>query len=68
LNDSGMLAKMEKCLDSNKTKLPKHIVILGHDQQFADEADFRQLEKFITALRRSGKYRLATMNEYPGIE
>ncbi|MCX8019930.1 MAG: polysaccharide deacetylase family protein, partial [Chitinophagaceae bacterium] len=26
LNDSGMLAKMEKCLDSNKTKLPKHIV------------------------------------------
>jgi peptidoglycan-N-acetylglucosamine deacetylase len=40
-NTQEMLVITQKFFDSAYTKIPNHFVILGHDQQYADEEDFK---------------------------
>ena len=63
-----MLVIVQKYFDSSYTKTPNALVLLGHDQQYADDEDFNQLKQFVTAIKASNKYEFATMRDYPGIK
>jgi peptidoglycan-N-acetylglucosamine deacetylase len=63
-----MLEISKKYFDSSWTKTPNAFVILGHDQQYADDEDFKQLVDFVKAVKASNKYEFATMKDYPGIK
>ncbi len=63
-----MVEITKKYFDSSWTKTPNAFVILGHDQQYADDEDFNQLIDFVKAIKASGKYEFATMKDYPGIK
>jgi peptidoglycan-N-acetylglucosamine deacetylase len=65
---AGMLNRVKVYFDSSFTKQPNHIVLLGHDQQYADDEDFKQLEDFIDSIKASKIYEFATMDKYPGIK
>ena len=63
-----MLEITKKYFDSSWTKTPNAFVILGHDQQYADDADFNDLVTFVKAIKASKEYEFATMRDYPGIK
>jgi peptidoglycan/xylan/chitin deacetylase (PgdA/CDA1 family) len=65
---AGMLSRIKLYFDSSYTKTPGCIVILGHDQQFADAGDFQQLRDFIDTIKHSTIYEFANMANYPGIK
>jgi hypothetical protein len=63
-----MLNRIKLYFDSSYTKTPGCIVILGHDQQYADAEDFQQLRDFIDSIKHSPVYEFASMADYPGIK
>jgi peptidoglycan/xylan/chitin deacetylase (PgdA/CDA1 family) len=69
-NTTEMLEITRKYFDSASVwmKTPNHFVILGHDQQYADDEDFKQLTDFIDSIKASKKYEFASMADYPGIK
>ncbi len=64
---NNVLQRTQKSLDSSYSRIKNHVVILGHDQQYADDEDFKQLTNFIDSLKANPKYQLATMDMYPSI-
>jgi peptidoglycan-N-acetylglucosamine deacetylase len=66
-NTAEMLVITKKFFDSSYTKQPNSLVLLGHDQQYADDEDFKQLSDFIDSIQASKKYQFATMDMYPGL-
>jgi peptidoglycan/xylan/chitin deacetylase (PgdA/CDA1 family) len=66
-NTEQMLSRAKLYFDSSYTKVPGHAVVLGHDQQFADDEDFMQLQQFVAAIKNSNEYEFASMADYPGI-
>jgi peptidoglycan-N-acetylglucosamine deacetylase len=64
---AGMMNRIKLYFDSSFTKQPNHIVILGHDQQYADDVDFKQLKDFIDSIKTSKEYEFANILDYPGI-
>lgn len=65
---TDMLRRTRNSLDSNFCRIPNHVVILGHDQQYADDEDFKQLTDYIDSLKANPKYQLATMDMYPSMK
>jgi peptidoglycan-N-acetylglucosamine deacetylase len=64
---AGMMNRIKLYFDSSFTKTPNNIVILGHDQQYADDVDFKQLKDFIDTIKASKVYEFASILNYPGI-
>jgi peptidoglycan/xylan/chitin deacetylase (PgdA/CDA1 family) len=64
---AGMLNRIKVYFDSSFVKQPNSIVVLGHDQQYADDEDFKQLSDFIDSIQASKKYQFVTMDMYPGL-
>ncbi len=65
---AGMMKRINIYFDSSFTKTPNYLVLLGHDQQFADDDDFNQLRVFIDSIKASNKYEFVSIKEYPGIK
>lgn len=71
--------KLENCADSlvkqidsvftkGKTKNANNLVLLAHDQVYADAEDSSQLHELINKLKRSDEYELEVISKYPGIK
>jgi peptidoglycan-N-acetylglucosamine deacetylase len=63
-----MLAKIDSMFTHNKTKTPGHLVLLAHDQAFADGPDSAQLHQFIIKLKAKDAYNFETVSRYPGLK
>lgn len=71
--------KLENCADSllkqidsvfkkGKTKNANHLVLLAHDQVYADADDSSQLHGLINKLKINDEYDLEVISKYPGIK
>jgi peptidoglycan/xylan/chitin deacetylase (PgdA/CDA1 family) len=66
-NAQEMLRITNVYFDSSYVKQPNSLVILGHDQQYADDEDFKQLTDYIDSIKANKRYQFATMDMYPGV-
>jgi len=51
-----------------KTKTPNHLVLLAHDQVYADKEDSSSLHSFIQKLKGTNEYFFEVISHYPGIK
>jgi peptidoglycan-N-acetylglucosamine deacetylase len=63
-----MLQQIDSLLANGKTKYKNHIVLLAHDQTFADGKDSASLRYFVQQLKLRGDYELEKISNYPGVE
>jgi hypothetical protein len=63
-----MLDKVDSFFSKKETKTEGHLVLLAHDQSFADSTDAASLHDFIKQLKQSGRYQFATISKYPHLK
>jgi len=51
-----------------KTKTLDHLVLLAHDQVYADAGDSTELRQFIIKLKAKNEYNFETVSNYPGLK
>lgn len=66
-NAAALLQQIDSVFANNKTKLPDHLVLLAHDQVYADATDSAELHNFIKLLKNSD-YELELVTHYPAIK
>jgi len=65
--DDDLLREIDSIFSKGKTKSPFHLVILAHDQVYADPDDSAELHNFIKKLKLRQEYELELVSRYPGI-
>ncbi len=63
-----MLLRVDSMFANNKTKTLNHLVLLAHDQVYADAADSAQLHQFIIRLKQKDEYNFETVSKYPQLK
>ena len=63
-----MLLRVDSMFAYNKTKTINHLVLLAHDQAYADAADSAQLHQFIIRLKQKDEYNFETVSKYPHLK
>lgn len=63
-----MLNEVDSAFVKNKTKTPEHLVLLAHDQVFADSTDVSSLKNFIRLLKQKDEYNIEFVSHYPGLK
>lgn len=63
-----MITELDSAFIKNKTKTPDHLVLLAHDQVFADSTDFSSLKNFIRLLKIKDEYNIEFVSRYPGLK
>ena len=66
--DDEMLRQMDSLFANGKTKTPDHLVLLAHDQVYADTADSVSLRTFIKKLKLADAYEFEVVSKYPGVK
>ena len=62
-----MLQRIDSMLVNNKTRNSDHIILLAHDQTFADAKDSTSLRYLIQQLKKREDYELKLVSNYPGV-
>ncbi|CAN5788335.1 polysaccharide deacetylase family protein [soil metagenome] len=62
-----MLNEVDSAFAHNRTKTTDHLVLLAHDQVYANSDDSASLQNFIIQLKNKDEYNFETVSEYPGI-
>ncbi len=63
-----MFQQVDSLLNHQKTKTTGHIVLLTHDQSFADSVDASHLQKFIRLIKTREEYGVEFVSRYPGLK
>ena len=63
-----MLDKVDSFFSKRETRTPGHLILLAHDQSFADSTDATSLRSFMTQLKNSGKYNFEIISKYPKLK
>jgi peptidoglycan/xylan/chitin deacetylase (PgdA/CDA1 family) len=63
----NILHKIDSFFTHQLTKTPRHLVLLAHDQAFADSADAASLRYLIRQLKSDKRYRLQKASAYPAL-
>ncbi len=63
-----MMQRVDSMLANNQTRSKDHIVLLAHDQTFADSKDSTSLRTLIQLLKKNPDYELEKISSYPGTE
>jgi peptidoglycan-N-acetylglucosamine deacetylase len=63
-----MLQQVDSMFVHAKTKTPYHLVLLAHDQVYADAADSTELHQFIIKLKAKDEYNFEMVSKYPGLK
>lgn len=63
-----MIRQVDSAFFHNRTKTPDHMVLLTHDQSFADSTDVASLRHFIQCLKTKSDYQIEFVSRYPGIK
>lgn len=67
-NGDYILKEIDSLFAKKKTKTPGHLVLLAHDQVYADAEDSTELHQFIRKLKAKNEYDFETVGNYPGIK
>ncbi|MEI7963849.1 MAG: polysaccharide deacetylase family protein [Chitinophagaceae bacterium] len=62
-----MLDRIDKFFITHLNRTDGHLVLLAHDQTFADAADSSELSQLIKKLKAKNCYEFETVNKYPGV-
>jgi len=63
-----LLEKIDKFFIKKATRTPNHLVLLAHDQSFADSTDAACLLNFIKQLKADRRYVFEVVSRYPGLK
>lgn len=63
-----MLTQVDSMFTNHKTKTPNHLVLLAHDQVYADAKDSAQLHQFIIKLKATNEYNFEVVSKYPELK
>ncbi len=63
-----MLEQIDSLFAKNKTKTPDHLVLLAHDQVYADTCDSKSLQSFIQKLKIKDEYDFEVVSQYPELK
>jgi peptidoglycan-N-acetylglucosamine deacetylase len=63
-----MLQQVDSMFVHAKTKTPNHLVLLAHDQVYADAGDSTELHQFIIKLKAKDEYNFEMVSKYPGLK
>ncbi|MBK9532922.1 MAG: polysaccharide deacetylase family protein [Chitinophagaceae bacterium] len=63
-----MLMQVDSMFVHAKTKTLDHLVLLAHDQVYADAGDSTELRQFIIKLKAKNEYNFETVSNYPGLK
>lgn len=62
-----MASQVDSMFTYNHNKTTGHLVLLAHDQVYADCKDSASLHRFISTLKEKDEYDFAMVNQYPAI-
>ncbi len=62
-----MVKQVDNMFTYSRTHTQNHLVILAHDQVYADAADSAQLHQFIKKLKEKNEYDFEMINQYPNL-
>ncbi|MGG9971134.1 polysaccharide deacetylase family protein [Ferruginibacter sp. SUN002] len=65
--DDEILQQVDSIFSKGKTKTPDHLVLLAHDQVYADATDSATLRNFMQKLKNKDEYNFEVISNYPGI-
>lgn len=65
-NTEELLKQVDSVFSNNKTKTADHLVLLAHDQVYANADDSASLQNFIVMLKNRDEYNFETVSRYPG--
>ena len=65
--DDELLTEIDSLFRKGRTKSSSHLVILAHDQVYADPEDSAELHRFIKKLKLRQEYELELVSKYPGV-
>ena len=63
-----LLRQLDTLFTKEQMKIPGNLVLLAHDQSFADATDSTSLHNFIHKLKESDLYSFETISKYPAIK
>lgn len=66
--DDEMVREVDSLFSHNRTKTPDHMVLLAHDQVYADATDSTALRNFIKKLKACDEYNFEVISKYPGLK
>jgi peptidoglycan-N-acetylglucosamine deacetylase len=63
--EDDMIEQVDSFFTHGKTKTPNHLVLLAHDQVYADATDSTSLRSFIQKLKGKDEYDFEVISRYP---
>jgi Predicted xylanase/chitin deacetylase len=63
-----LLKQIDSIFSKGKTKNNGHLVLLAHDQVYADANDSIQLRSLVSKLKKNEEYDLEFISRYPGVK
>ncbi len=63
-----LIKQVDSAFYYNRTKTPDHMVLLTHDQAFADSTDVASLRHFIQHIKTKSDYQIEFVSRYPGLK
>lgn len=63
-----LLRQIDSVFEHHRTMSPEHLVLLAHDQVYADADDSVELHNFIRKLKGREEYEIELVSKYPGIK
>jgi peptidoglycan-N-acetylglucosamine deacetylase len=66
--EDAMVQQVDSMFQHNKTKTQGHLVLLAHDQVYADACDSASLHQFIRKLKNADEYDFEVISQYPSLK
>ena len=63
-----VIRQIDSVFAHHKTRSPERLVLLAHDQVYADVNDSIELHNFIRLLKLNEDYELELVSDYPGVK
>ena len=63
-----LLHQIDSVFAHHKTRSPERLVLLAHDQVYADAIDSIELHNFIRLLKSNEDYEMELVSDYPGVK
>ena len=62
-----MVAEVDSAFAKNRTKTPRHLVLLAHDQVYATREDSAELDDLVKKLKKDSLYDFDVISNYPDL-
>jgi hypothetical protein len=67
-NSDELLQQIDSMFTNCRTKTPNHLVLLAHDQVYADSDDSSELHQLIIKLKARDEYNFEVLSNYPALK